>query len=102
MDLVTPIENKLGCVEAAMGVLGNKWTALIIKDLAICPQGFCALEKSVSGINPRILSQRLDQLELCGVIEKSSDGRPNYRLTKKGKALIPVLKSMATWGEKYA
>lgn len=99
--LTRPIEVKVGCIQAAMDVLGNKWTALILRDLADCSQRFCGLEKSVTGINPRILSQRLDQLEASGIIEKSADGRPSYALTKKGHDLIPVLEAMADWGETY-
>lgn len=92
------IEPKVGCVAAATEILGAKWTALIIKSLAECPGRYCALEKSVEGINPRILSQRLDQLETSGIIEKSASG---YSLTEKGEGLIPVIKQMAAWGAKY-
>lgn len=93
------LEPKVGCVAAAADILGSKWTALIIKSLAECPGRYCALEKSVAGINPRILSQRLDQLEASAIIEKSASG---YALTEKGRGLIPVIKSMAAWGAKYS
>jgi DNA-binding HxlR family transcriptional regulator len=93
-----PLETKPGCVATAATILGNKWTAQILNELARCPGRFCSLEKTVTGINPRILSQRLDQLEASGIIEKSASG---YGLTKKGQDLIPVLKQMAAWGAKY-
>ncbi len=97
-ELTKPIEPKVGCVAAAAEILGAKWTALIIKSLAECPGRYCGLEKSVEGINPRILSQRLDQLESAGIIKKSASG---YDLTTKGRGLIPVLEQMAAWGAKY-
>jgi DNA-binding HxlR family transcriptional regulator len=96
------LEVKTGCLEAAMQVIGNKWTALILRDLAAGEKGFCELQKSVGDINPRTLSQRLDDLAAHAIISKdSSAARPTYALTKKGHDLIPVLQSMSAWGEKY-
>lgn len=101
----TSLEPRMGCIAAAMAVIGNKWTALILRDLAEGPQRFCVLEKSVGKINPRTLSKRLDDLEAQGIITKRSFAevppRIEYTLTEKGRDLIPVLKQMATWGTKY-
>src|ERR1700741_3858918 len=97
-----PLEPHVGCIANAMQIIGNKWTALILRDLAAGPARFCELEKSVGNINPRTLSQRLDSLEKHGVITKKSYAevppRCEYRLTKKGEDLIPVLQQMAHWG----
>jgi DNA-binding HxlR family transcriptional regulator len=99
------IESRVGCVAAAMEIIGNKWTALILRDIASGPKRFCELEKSVGNINPRTLSQRLDDLESHDIISKASYAevppRIEYTLTKKGLDLIPVLRSMADWGNKY-
>lgn len=99
------LEKKSGCIEAAMGIIGNKWTALILRDLASGPKGFCEMERSVGGINPRTLSQRLADLEEHGIILKNLDADTqrciNYELTDKGRDLVPVLQQMAAWGEKY-
>ena len=100
----TPLEPKSGCIAAAMQIIGNKWTALILRDLAAGPQRFGELEKSVGSINPRTLSQRLDDLESHGIITKSAGdnpARPAYELTSKGRDLLPVLQQMAAWGDKY-
>lgn len=101
----TVLEPKVGCISAALQVLGQKWTALIIRDLYAGPKGFCELERTVEGINPRTLSQRLDELEQFGVISKETcEGAPNrceYHLTHKGRDLVPILRHMAAWGEKY-
>jgi DNA-binding HxlR family transcriptional regulator len=101
-----PIETKGGCIASAMQVIGNKWTALIIRDLFTGPKRFCELEKSVGGINPRTLSQRLDDLEASNIIKRTSfsGGQPHteYQLTSKGKDLLPILQQMATWGTKYS
>lgn len=101
----TILEPRVGCIAAAMAVIGNKWTALILRDLAAGPKRFGELEKSVGSINPRTLSQRLDDLEAHAIITKKiyaeMPPRIEYTLTQKGLDLIPVLKQMATWGTKY-
>lgn len=102
---VKPLEPHVGCIASAMEIIGNKWTALILRDLAAGPKRFGELEKSVGNINPRTLSQRLDDLEHCGILSKQSfhevPPRIEYTLTPKGTDLIPVLKQMAEWGTKY-
>jgi DNA-binding HxlR family transcriptional regulator len=103
--LTAPIESKAGCIAGAMQIVGNKWTALIIRDLSTGAKRFSELEKSVGTINPRTLSQRLDDLETYGIVTKESFAevppRIQYTLTAKGTDLLPILKQMATWGEKY-
>lgn len=105
VERIERIEPKAGCIASAMQVIGNKWTALILRDLAAGPQRFCELEKSVGNINPRTLSQRLDDLEAHGIVTKhvtaDSVSRPEYELTAKGRDLVPVLQQMAEWGVKH-
>lgn len=101
-----PIEPKVGCIATAMEIIGNKWTALILRDLFSGPKRFCELEKSVGSINPRTLSQRLDALEEQGIVTKATFAevppRIEYALTEKGRDLLPILKQMAAWGTKYS
>src|ERR1700684_4077779 len=100
-----PLEPHVGCIASAMQIVGNKWTALILRDLFSGPKRFCELEKSVGNINPRTLSQRLDDLETHGIITKASFAevppRIEYTLTQKGHDLLPVLQQIAAWGDKY-
>ena len=100
------IEPRVGCIAAAMQVVGNKWTALILRDLFAGPKRFCELEKSVGSINPRTLSQRLDDLEQSGIITRKCFAevppRIEYTLTPKGRDLLPILEQMATWGIKHS
>jgi DNA-binding HxlR family transcriptional regulator len=99
------IERHPGCVAAAAAILGDKWTPLIITQLASGNCRFSSLEQALEGISPRTLSQRLDSLAHCRVITRKSYAevppRVEYSLTQKGQDLFPVLKSMATWGDKY-
>lgn len=99
------LEPRIGCIFAAMEIIGNKWTALILRDLTTGPKRFTELEQSVGNINPRTLSQRLEDLQKHGIITKKSFAevppRCEYTLTEKGEDLVPVLKQMAAWGNKY-
>jgi len=101
----TALEPKSGCIANAMEIIGSKWTALILRDLATGPKRFSELEKLVGEINPRTLSQRLDDLERHGIVTKKSYAevppRTEYALTAKGDDLVPVLRQMAEWGNKY-
>ena len=107
MTSVTPqkLERKDGCIASAMDIIGAKWTALILRDLYGGSKRFGELERSLSGVSPRTLSQRLDDLEHCGIITKQSFAevppRTEYSLTDKGQDLVPVLQQMAAWGDKY-
>jgi DNA-binding HxlR family transcriptional regulator len=100
------IEPREGCISCAANILGNKWTALLLRDLAAGPKRFGEFEQSLKGISPRTLSQRLDDLEQEGIITKKSFAevppRVEYRLTDKGQDLLPILKSMAAWGARYS
>ncbi len=100
-----PLESRIGCIAAAMEIIGSKWTALILRDLAAGPKRFGQLEKSLTGISPRTLSQRLDDLEAHGIVTKQAYAevppRCEYALTGKGFDLLPILKQMAVWGDKY-
>lgn len=82
------IESKPGCLNSTLNIIGDKWTALILRDLSSAPRTFSYLEKNLAGLNPRTLSQRLDKLENEAIVEKTlyCEKPPRYRysLTKKG------------------
>jgi DNA-binding HxlR family transcriptional regulator len=101
----TLVEPKEGCVACAMSIIGSKWTALILRDLTQSPRRFSELERSIHGMSPRTLSQRLDCLEQQNIIIKHPDSEHKpcitYSLTRKGQDLIPILEQMVIWGTKY-
>jgi DNA-binding HxlR family transcriptional regulator len=103
--VTTSLEPKSGCIASAMEVIGSKWTALILRDLSSGPKRFSELEKSVGSINPRTLSQRLDDLEQHAIVTKRAYAevppRTEYTLTQKGQDLVPVLRAMSAWGDRY-
>jgi DNA-binding HxlR family transcriptional regulator len=99
------LEPKDGCIAVAIQVIGNKWTALILRDLAGSTKRFSELERSIPGMSPRTLSQRLDDLEKHSIISRKClnqvPAHIEYSLTEKGQDLVPILRQMASWGEKY-
>lgn len=94
-----------GCIASALSIIGDKWTALIIKELVDGPKCYSEIEKSLIGISPRTLSARLDKLLDNRVVEKilycEHPPRHNYLLSEKGKELEKILKTMVIWGDKY-
>lgn len=92
-------------IHKAMLVIGKRWTALIIRDLVIGTKRFGELEHSLHGISPKMLSQRLHELEAQGLVDREVYAevpvRVEYSLTEKGLGLKKVIESMAAWGEKW-
>lgn len=99
------LESKDGCIASAMRIIGSKWTALILRDLADSTRRFSELNRSIPGMSPRTLSKRLDDLKSDGIISKNIPGKAaahaEYYLTNKGRDLVPILRQMAAWGERY-
>src|SRR5215207_1419583 len=86
-------------------VVCGKWTLLLIRDLAEGSARFCELERSLEGISPRTLSLRLRALEEEGVVERHTypevPPRVEYALTSKGKALVPLVEDMRSYGMRW-
>lgn len=99
------IEIKSKCVASAVSIFGDKWTPFLIHQLMGVTLRFSQLQEKAGGVNPRTLSERLVKLEEEGIIIKvmysEVPPRTEYSLTSKGEDLVPILQSMAAWGEKY-
>lgn len=92
-------------LKRVLGVIGDKWSALLLHDLhQKGPMRFGQCQKN-EGINPRTLTQRLVALEEAGLISKTEYNeyppRTEYSLTAKGEELVPVFDQMARWAEKH-
>ncbi len=90
---------------ATARIVSGKWTLLVLRDLGVGPCRFTQLERSLCGISPRTLSQRLRVLEDEGVIAREvypeSPPRVEYRLTSKGRDLAPIVQAMRLYGEQW-
>jgi DNA-binding HxlR family transcriptional regulator len=86
-------------------IVCGKWTLLLIRDLAEGHTRFCELERSLTGISPRTLSLRLRALEEEGIVARETypevPPRVQYALTPKGRALLPIIEDMRTYGSEW-
>lgn len=85
----------------SLEVLGEWWTLLIVRDAFFGVRHFEAFQASL-GIARNVLATRLVKLVEAGVLQRlpdASDGRRvEYRLTDKGRALLPTIVALAQWG----
>ena len=92
-------------VAACAEIIGAKWTALLVHDLSEGPRRFSELEHSCPGISPRTLSERLRVLEAQDLVERhsypESPPRVEYRLTDKGRGLLPIIDAMRHFGHEW-
>ncbi|RED65095.1 winged helix-turn-helix transcriptional regulator [Cohnella lupini] len=91
--------------EKAMEILSKRWTALIIFQLLPGPQRFARIENSLQNLSGKVLSDRLKELELEGIVKRDvypeTPVRIEYRLTDKGKALAPLFDSISNWSGEW-
>jgi len=89
-------------VACSLDIMGDRWTLLVVRDLLLGRTRFRDFTASPEGIPTNILTDRLERLREHQIIEHipASDGtkRFAYQLTKKGKALRPILEAMRDWG----
>ena len=95
-----PVRDPLG---AALDVVGDRWTLLVVRDLLRGHTRFSELRESVVGIASNILSDRLRRLEAHGIAERrrysDSPPRDEYLLTRRGHGLGPAVGALLIWGE---
>ena len=88
---------------AAMSFLGKKWTGLILRSLMEGPRRFTEMSAYVPGLSDRLLSQRLQELEEAGIVERRVySQRPvlvEYSLTAQGQALREVVEAIQRWAD---
>ncbi len=91
-------------ITRTMELIGGKWTLPIIYVLINETKRFKELERSIDGINTRMLVKELKQLENSGIIVRKVFAevppRVEYSLTSKGRELKNVLHEMKSWGKK--
>ena len=96
-----------GCpIRFGMGVFGDKWTLLIVRDLMFKGKShYGEFSEPAEGISTNILADRLRKLVQNGIVDKQLDPSNQtkfiYRLTNKGKDLLPIMLAIVDWSEKY-
>ena len=91
-------------IARSLEVVGERWTLLIVRELMRRPHRFAELERTL-GIAKNVLTTRLGKLVEQGIVEKVAytEARDwnDYRLTRKGKDLFPVISALMAWGDRY-
>lgn len=86
-------------------IVGDSVSLLILRDLLGKPRGFTELELILGGVSSRTICEKLKCLVQDGLVTRVPKTkfypRVDYRLTRKGKALRPVIDAMRAYGKKY-
>ena len=99
------------CTSLTMGIIGGKWKTVILFHLMTGTLRYSELRKKMPTVTERTLSLQLKTLEADGIIKrKVYTSKPplkvEYSLTEFGKTVIPLVQSIADWGnlvvEKYS
>ena len=92
-------------IETTFRIIGKKWTVLIIREILRGHKQFNRFMGNIVGITPKVLTERLRELERLGIIKREIiSGYPirvEYSLTEIGRGFEPVMLSAASFSMKY-
>jgi len=97
-------EGQVCSIARALEVVGDRWTLLVIRDIALGHRRFDQLLTGL-GIASNVLSDRLNRLVADGVLQRvpysQRPTRFEYELTPKGRELSPALLALMQWGDRH-
>lgn len=91
-------------VALASEILTRRWTPLVIRELLSGSTRFNELRRGVPKMSPSLLSTRLDELREAGIVVRRKSGEdhyPEYRLTRAGEELRPIVEALGVWGRRW-
>ncbi|UWR13981.1 helix-turn-helix domain-containing protein [Sulfitobacter sp. M368] len=89
---------------ASADLLGDKWTLLLLREMFLGTTRFSRFQKAIPRMSPSILSKRLKTLEAAEIIIRKaapSGQATEYKLTRSGRELGPIVENMAVWGMRW-
>jgi DNA-binding HxlR family transcriptional regulator len=91
-----------GCAAAhALDLVGERWMLIVVRELLLGPKRFSDLQRDVMGIGPAVLTQRLQDLEASGIVQRRRLPGPGridvYELTEWGYGLEAVNSALSLW-----
>ena len=101
-----PAEGRRACCalyHQAVELVGKRWTGAILIVLLDGPCRFSEIGELVPDLSDRLLSERMKELEAHGIVERRAVDpvRVEYRLTPKGMALEPAVRTLKQWAEAF-
>jgi DNA-binding HxlR family transcriptional regulator len=88
-----------------LGRLADKWTVLVVGQLARGTRRFGELRREIAGISPKVLTQTLRALQRDGILTRriyaSVPPRVEYTLTPLGRTLIDLVEAIRAWAETH-
>jgi DNA-binding HxlR family transcriptional regulator len=92
-------------IETTFKIIGKRWTVLIIREILRGNTHFNRFMENIDGISPKVLTERLRELEQLGIIRRRIVSeypvKVEYSLTDLGRGFEPVLLSAASFSMKY-
>ena len=92
-------------VETTLGLIGDKWKVLILRDLMDGTKRFGELKRSIGSVSQKVLTAQLRDMEAAGLLSRKVYAevppRVEYTLTETGYSLWPILDAMIAWGTQY-
>lgn len=92
-------------VATTLMLMGNKWKIFVIQRLLERPWRFNELQKDITGISQRVLTDNLREMEKDGIIIRKVyaevPARVEYSLSEVGDTMRPIINSMYEWGTQY-
>jgi DNA-binding HxlR family transcriptional regulator len=92
-------------IETTFKIIGKRWTVLIIREILRGNIQFNRFMENIAGISPKVLTERLRELEQLGIIRRRIVSeypvKVEYSLTDLGRGFEPVLLSAASFSKKY-
>ena len=92
-------------VATTVGLIGGKWKLLILRNLLARTWRFNELQRDLSGVSQKVLTENLREMEEDGLIIRTVypevPPRVEYALSPPGETPGPILDAMATWGTEY-
>ncbi|WP_261134539.1 helix-turn-helix domain-containing protein [Bacillus sp. Marseille-Q3570] len=91
--------------EAAIEIIGKKWTGLIIRVLLAGPKRFKDIKRQIPDMSDRMLTERMKELEAVGIVKREvypeTPVRIEYTLTDKGTSLKNVISEIQRWSDDW-
>lgn len=99
------VSEKTCTLKEVLDIIGGKWAMPIIYHLSKGKMRFKEMERSVEGINTRMLVKELKNMEANGIITRevfaTVPPTVEYTLTNKGEKLLPSIVSLHKWGQEF-